>query len=164
MIARCVVESGTSSYYSAIRDATDEPLLKEIAGRIAADEFRHYKLFFETLEAQSEPDLSFWKKASVAIGRIAETDDDELSYAHYCANVAAADTAKRPYRRAVYARAQAYTTMRIYRRNHIQRLVQMVAKAIGAAPHGPLATMAGALMWIVLRLRARVASFGALPA
>ena len=50
MIARCVVESGTSSYYSAIRDATDEPVLKEIAGRIAADEYRHYKLFYETLQ------------------------------------------------------------------------------------------------------------------
>jgi len=40
MIARCVVESGTSSYYSAIRDASQEPVLKEIAGRIAADEYR----------------------------------------------------------------------------------------------------------------------------
>jgi rubrerythrin len=62
MVARCVVESGTSSFYSAIRDATDEPVLKEIAGRIAADEFRHYKLFFETLHAQDEPDLPFWRK------------------------------------------------------------------------------------------------------
>jgi hypothetical protein len=164
MIARCVVESGTSSYYSAIRDATDEPLLKEIVGRIAADEFRHYKLFYETLEAQSEPDLPFWKKASVAVGRIAEADDDELSYAFYCANVAAADTRKHPYNRAAFARAQAFTTMRIYRRNHIQRLVQMIAKAIGTAPHGPLATMAGFLMWTILRLRAWLASRGPLPA
>src|SRR5262249_10065832 len=46
MIARCVVESGTSSYYSAMHDASDEPVLKEIAGRIAADEYRHYRLFF----------------------------------------------------------------------------------------------------------------------
>jgi len=52
MIARCVVESGTSSFYSAIRDATEEPVLKEIAARIAADEFRHYRLFYETLQAQ----------------------------------------------------------------------------------------------------------------
>jgi len=29
MIARCVVESGTSSYYSAIRDATEEPVLRK---------------------------------------------------------------------------------------------------------------------------------------
>ncbi|PKQ01988.1 MAG: rubrerythrin family protein, partial [Alphaproteobacteria bacterium HGW-Alphaproteobacteria-12] len=41
LIARCVVESGTSSYYAAIKDATDEPVLKQIASNIAADEFRH---------------------------------------------------------------------------------------------------------------------------
>src|SRR5712671_5634718 len=57
MIARCVVESGTSSFYSAIRDAAREPVLKEIAGRIASDEYRHYKLFFDTLNAQNEPEL-----------------------------------------------------------------------------------------------------------
>jgi hypothetical protein len=163
MIARCVVESGTSSYYTAIRDATDEPVLKEIAGRIAADEYRHYKLFFETLEAQDEPDLPFWKKATVALGRIAEADDDELSFAYYCANVGAGDTLARPYRRAQYANAQAQTTMRIYRRNHIQRLVQMVAKAIGAAPQGRLARAAGALMWRMLQLRARLVPASAIP-
>jgi len=163
MIARCVVESGTSSYYTAIRDATDEPVLKEIAGRIAADEYRHYKLFFETLEAQDEPDLPFWKKATVAIGRIAEADDDELSFAYYCANVGAGDALARPYRRTEYASAQAQTTMRIYRRNHIQRLVQMVAKAIGAAPQGRLARAAGALMWRMLQLRARLVPASAIP-
>ena len=157
MIARCVVESGTASYYTAIKDATDEPVLKEIAGRIAADEYRHYKLFYETLQAQNEPDLPFWKKASVAVGRIAESDDDELSYAFYCANVSAADMQKKPYVRALYAKAQGYATMSIYRRNHIQRLVQMVAKAIGAAPQGHLARVASAVMWNVLRLRARTA-------
>src|SRR6202789_872112 len=89
MIARCVVESGTSSYYSAIRDATDEPVLKEITGRIAADEFRHYRLFFETLHAQDEPDLPFWRKLWVAVTRVNESDDDELSFAFYAANVPA---------------------------------------------------------------------------
>ena len=163
MIARCVVESGTSSYYTAIRDATDEPVLKEIAGRIAADEYRHYKLFFETLEAQDEPDLPFWKKATVAVGRIAESEDDELSFAFYCANVGAAETRQNPYLRTVYARAQAQTTMRIYRRNHIQRLVQMVAKAIGAAPHGRLARAAGALMWRLLQLRVRLIPTAVIP-
>ena len=87
MIARCVVESGTSSYYSAIRDATEEPVLKEIAGRIAADEYRHYKLFYDTLHKQDEPDMRFWRKLWVAVGRVRESDDDELAYAYYCANV-----------------------------------------------------------------------------
>ena len=87
MIARCVVESGTSSYYSAIRDASDEPVLKEIAGRIAADEYRHYKLFYDTLHAQAEPDLRIWKKLWIALGRVRESDDDELAYSYYCADV-----------------------------------------------------------------------------
>jgi hypothetical protein len=154
MIARCVVESGTSSYYSAIRDATDEPLLREIAGRIAADEFRHYKLFFETHNAQAEPDLPFWKKAMVAIGRINESDDDELSYAYYCATVPADRAASVPYIRADFAKASYGTSMRLYRRQHIQKLTQMVSKAIGVDPHGRITRLAGALLWRMLRMRA----------
>jgi hypothetical protein len=163
MIARCVVESGTSSYYTAIKDATEEPVLKEIAGRIAADEYRHYKLFFETLNAQVEPDLPFWRKLMVAVGRITESDDDELAYAYYCANVPAANIATTPYKRAFYSKVATNAGMRIYRRNHIQRLVQMVAKVVGAAPHGRLTTLAGALLWRMLRLRAGVAPAEALP-
>ena len=70
MIARCVVESGTSSYYTAIRDATDEPVLKEIAGRIAADEYRHYKLFYELFTSRMSRTLPFWRKLWVAVGRV----------------------------------------------------------------------------------------------
>ncbi|MEJ0025533.1 MAG: ferritin-like domain-containing protein [Rhizomicrobium sp.] len=154
MIARCVVESGTSTYYTAIKDATEEPVLKEIAGRIAADEFRHYKLFFETLHAQDEPDLPFWKKISVAAGRITESDDDEIAYAYYCANIPPGETARTPYRRSHHARVAAGILNTIYQRHHVQKLVQMVAKAVGAAPHGAFARVAGAVLWRFLRLRA----------
>ncbi len=154
MIARCVVESGTSSYYSAIKDATDEPVLKEIVGRIAADEFRHYRLFYEILHKQDEPDLSFWKKLRVAVARVNESDDDELSYAYYCATVPVDQEATVPYVRAAYAKAGYNTTLRIYRRHHIGKLTQMVAKAVGADPHGRLAKLAEALLWRLLKLRA----------
>ena len=157
MIARCVVESGTSSYYTAIRDATREPVLKEIAGRIAADEYRHYKLFYETLHRQNEPDLPFWKKLLIAVGRIAESDDDETSYSHYCATVPADEVAARPYVRNVYSRILFGLTMRIYRRHHIHKLMQMVAKAVGANPQGRLTKLAGALVWRMLRARAGLA-------
>jgi len=30
LIARCIVETGTSSYYTALAEATDEPVLKDI--------------------------------------------------------------------------------------------------------------------------------------
>jgi rubrerythrin len=153
MIARCVVESGTSSYYTAIRDATDEPVLKEIAGRIAADEFRHYKLFFETLQMQDEPDLPFWRKLMVAVGRISESDDDELAFAYYCANVPASEVARTPYHRAHYAKLAAGLLNKIYRRQHIQKLVQMVAKAIGVQPQGRPVRLASAALWLMLRIR-----------
>ncbi len=154
MIARCVVESGTSSYYSAIKDATSEPVLEEIAGRIAADEFRHYKLFFEMLHRQDEPDLPFWKKLLVAVGRITESDDDELAYAYYCATVPADQEAAIPYVRTAFAKAGYNTTLRIYRRRHIRKLTQMVAKAVGADPQGKLTRLAEALLWRMLRVRA----------
>jgi hypothetical protein len=163
MIARCVVESGTSSFYSAIRDATDEPVLKEIAGRIAADEFRHYKLFYETLLAQDEPELSWLKRLKVAVGRVNESSDDELAYAYYCANVLPADETRTPYDRRKFAGAYNATAMRLYRRHHIGKLVQMVAKAIGANPQGWPTRAASALLWNVLRLRANYTS-PALPA
>ncbi len=161
MISRCVVESGTSSYYSAIRDSTDEPVLKEIAGRIAADEYRHYKLFYETLNAQAEPDLPFWKKLIVAIGRINESDDDELSYAYYCAAIPKRSEAATPYVRAQFAKASYSTILRIYRRHHVLRLAQMVSKAVGADPQGRLTKAAGALLWRMLRVRAGFAGVAA---
>src|SRR5438874_13723401 len=154
MIARCVVESGTSSYYSAIRDAADEPVLKEIAGRIAADEFRHYKLFFETLHAQDEPELPFWRKLIVAVTRINESDDDELAYAYYCANVSPDEEAAKPYIREYYVRASFARCGRIYRRHHIRKLVQMVAKSIGVDPQSRMTEIAATLAWRMLRVRA----------
>jgi hypothetical protein len=155
MIARCVVESGTSSYYSAIRDATEEPVLQEIAGRIAADEYRHYKLFYDMLNAQSEPDLSLWKKLRIAVERVRESDDDELAFSFYCANVLPEEEVLKPYNRKTYTRLASQASMSVYDRHHIQKLVQMVTKAVGADPHGWLANMAGAVLW--RRMSTRVA-------
>ncbi|HEY1614860.1 MAG TPA: ferritin-like domain-containing protein [Rhizomicrobium sp.] len=158
MLSRCVVESGTSSFYSAIRDASEEPVLKEVAGRIAADEFRHYRLFLETLQEQDEPELSVWRRLFIAATRVKESDDDELAFAYYCANVPAASERTIPYRRAVFARAYNARAMALYRRHHIHKLVQMVAKAAGVDPQGWLSNGASALLWHVLRLWARFAS------
>ena len=157
MIARCVVESGTSSYYSAIRDATDEPVLKEIAGRISADEYRHYKLFYEMLHKQDEPEMGFLKKVWVAASRVRESNDDELAYAYYCANIPKEQELARPYSRKLYSRLAAKTGMTIYRRRHIRKLVQMVAKAVGADPHGRLADWGEAILWRSMQKKAAAA-------
>src|SRR5579859_1594349 len=89
LIARCIVETGTSSYYTALADATDEPVLKDICKKIAADELRHYKLFYSTLNTYLEREnLGSWGRLRVAVGRIAESEDDELAYAYFAANSA----------------------------------------------------------------------------
>lgn len=154
MISRCVVESGTSSYYSAIRDASQEPVLKEIAGRIAADEFRHYKLFYDILTSETEPELPLWRKIYVAIGRVNESDDDELSYAYYCANVPAEKTDEIKYERKTFARAYHANAMVLYRRHHVDKLVKMVAKPAGLNPSGRISALAGAALWRILSMRA----------
>ncbi|AIY42766.1 hypothetical protein LT85_3608 [Collimonas arenae] len=46
MVARCVVEAGTATFYSALSRGTDEPVLKDLTSRIAKDEVNHYKHFF----------------------------------------------------------------------------------------------------------------------
>ena len=55
-MARCIVETGTSSYYTALAEAAREPVLKELCRRIATDEFRHYKLFYDTLKFYLDTD------------------------------------------------------------------------------------------------------------
>lgn len=158
MIARCVVESGTSSFYSAIREGTGEPVLREVAGRIAADEFRHYRLFYEIMRAQTEPDLPVWRKLWVAIGRVGEAEDDELACAYYCANVRADETNTRPYERKRYARAYNAKIMTLYRRHHIDKLVRMVAMPAGINPSGLLSSLASAVLWRLLKYRAAQAA------
>ena len=164
MITRCVVESGTSSVYSAIRDASHEPVLKEVAGRIAADEFHHYRLFYDILQAETETDLPTWRKLWIAAGRVNETDDDEISCAYYCANVLAAEAEAKPYSRRIYARAYQETLMAFYHRHHVDRMVKMVMKPAGIDPSGKLSRIASALVWRLLRARSGAADARLNPA
>ena len=50
MAARCVVETGTASFYRMLAESTREPVLKLIASNIRTDEVRHYKHFFHAFE------------------------------------------------------------------------------------------------------------------
>ncbi len=151
LVARCVVESGTSSYYTAIKDATDEPVLKQITANVAADEFRHYKLFYEEFKGLDEALPSRWRRAQIAIGRVSEADDDELAYAYYAANVA--DDGSVPYERVRFAKAYEKSAFSLYRRQHTDRLVAMVGKAIGVKPHGAMMRVVASGVWAFWRFR-----------
>ena len=156
MIARCVVESGTSSYYSAIRDATDEPVLKEIAANIAADEYRHYRLFYEGfLKYQAVEHPNLLERLRVALGRVVEAEDDELAFAYYCANIPARPGDTPAYDRARFSREYNRRILRFYRPHHIHKAASMIAKAVGLHPQGTAARCAGSLLWWTMQARGR---------
>lgn len=46
LVARCVVETGTTTYYQTLRDLATEPVLVDLADRIRADEVQHYRHFY----------------------------------------------------------------------------------------------------------------------
>jgi rubrerythrin len=130
LLARCMVETGTSSYYTAMREQTDEPVLQEICQHIAADELRHYKLFYDHLKRylETEP-MTTLQRLRVALGRIAESDDDELASAYFAANGDG-----QMYNRTTFSRAYARRAFGLYRRHNVERVVGMVFKACGLKP------------------------------
>jgi len=151
LIARCIVETGTSSYYSALADVSHEPVFEQICRRIAADELRHYKLFYGHMRRyQSTENLGRWGRVWTGLGRIAESEDDELAYAYYAANQWPAD-----YDRKTSARAYARRAYSVYRRGHIERGIGMVLKAVGLRPQGLLhrALAAAATRFMTGRVR-----------
>jgi len=149
MLARCVVETGTSSYYTALREAAAEPVLREICRRIAADELRHYRLFYKTMRASlAREKLGPWSRLRIALGRIAESEDDELAYAYYAANESAG-----AYDRRRYAQAYARRAYALYQQHHVERVVAMILKAAGLTPNGWLGHVVASLSWRAMRWR-----------
>ena len=73
LIARCMVETGTSSYYTALGEATSEPVLKQVCKLIAADEYRHFKLFYDHMRRYlARENLGMMTRLRIALGRIGE--------------------------------------------------------------------------------------------
>ncbi|SJZ79765.1 hypothetical protein SAMN02745126_02329 [Enhydrobacter aerosaccus] len=159
MLARCIVETGTSSYYSALKDAAAEPVLRQVCAKIAADEFRHYKLFYDHLRRCLERDqLSKLKRLRISWGRLAESDDDELAYAYFAANAPEGAVYDRKKAMEAYAR-RAYP---LYQPNHVQRAMAMVLKAVGLQPQGWLNDFLTRLgLWFLRRRSTRLAEQGA---
>jgi len=152
LLARCVVESGTCSYYAALRDQAREPVLRQICHRIAQDEARHYRLFHNYLARYAEgARFGRWARLRVALGRVGETDDDELAYAYH-----SAVEGQQP--GAVYDRTRCgaryqHLAMSMYALPHVRTLVGMIALALGMRGTTRLVRAAGWLGWWWLRLR-----------
>jgi hypothetical protein len=147
LIARCMVETGTSSYYTALGEASEEPVLKEICRLIAADEYRHFKLFYDHMRRYLEREkLSFPKRLRVALGRVGETEDDELAFAFHCSN----DRPGVTYDHDRCIAGYMGRAMGFYRFRHIERGMGMIFKAIGLEPRGRMSDIAAKAAWRLL--------------
>ncbi len=158
LVARCMVEVGTSSYYSALGDAAEEPVLETICRKIAADELRHYKLFYDHLKRYLDREsLNRLQRLRVALSRVAETEDDELGYAYY-----AAVNEGEPYDREKHNSAYLKRTYSYYKAPHIDRGMAMIFKAVGLRPHSTLFNAASAgVRWYLQQRQKRLARMAA---
>ena len=151
LCARCVVETGTSSFYSAIRDAVDEPVLRTICKRIAADEFRHYKLFSDHLVRYQKVEcLTTWQRLKVVLTRFQETSDDELASAYHAAN-----GGERPYDCSTANAAYSARSMAFYHRKHVRRAGHMMSQAAGLKPDGWTTRVLTRVLWWIVALKGR---------
>jgi rubrerythrin len=162
LIARCMVETGTSSYYTALADATDEPALRQVCKLIAADEYRHFKLFYDHMRRYlARENLGLMTRLRIAAGRITESEDDELAYAFHCGNEPESVT----YVHERCIAAYMGRAMSFYRLHHIERSIGMILKSVGLPPRGRLSSLGTKLAWTLLQRRQRKFSTDlALPA
>jgi hypothetical protein len=82
MAARCVVETGTATFYRMLPEFNPEPVLRHIAERISADEVRHYKHFYRYFLRYRERE----RPGRIAVlrtlwNRIGEVDAEDAFYA-----------------------------------------------------------------------------------
>ncbi len=149
LVARCMVETGTNSFYTALADATREPVLKAVCRRIADDEMAHYWLFHSHMTRyMAIESLSFWQRLRVALSRIAESEDDELAYAYFAAN-----NRGEPYERLRHGRAYERRALAYYSPLVVRNAMVMVFQAIGLNGKGALARLAAMLAIALVRAR-----------
>ena len=85
MLARMVVETGTSTFYKALNryaKELNEPILAEIASNISKDEVYHYDMFEEGFKKYNEEEkLSRGDITKIIYARLKEANDEDVSIA-----------------------------------------------------------------------------------
>jgi hypothetical protein len=85
MAARCVVEMGTASYYTALSRASADPVLSEVARHIFEDEVGHYKHFYRYFQRLRGPDGVSRAQVAGALWhrlRVTRGEDTDIALKH----------------------------------------------------------------------------------
>ena len=146
------IESNYLSLTGRIADVTDEPLLQEICKRIAADELRHYKLFYSFLRRYLEAEnIGKGKRFLIALGRMQETEDDELACAFWAANSEAGE----PYDLQKWSNAYMGRAYGYYRLPRVEMATAMTWKAAGLNPQSRAVSWFASLAYRIMQYRHR---------
>ncbi|MFT4170957.1 MAG: ferritin-like domain-containing protein [Rhodocyclaceae bacterium] len=149
MVARCVVETGTSTFYRAIHALTDEPVLQELVTHIRADEVRHYKYFYRYFNRYNASEHNSRRRIVAAVGRRlieARNSDAEIGLWH------AFHQAHRGALRdgAAFKELLARVNRRVRRQYPVRQAVKMLLKPLHLPP--ALAAVQTPLAFVVERL------------
>jgi hypothetical protein len=133
LIARCVVETGTTTYYTALRDACQEPVLREICRRIAGDEVRHFQMFLRHLNERygGEEGLGWVERGRTILARVLEIEDPELPFAYFAAN---SGEDLEPRKIESYSTRYMSEVAGLYHRKHFHTAVPFFCKVAGVRP------------------------------
>jgi hypothetical protein len=93
--------------------------------------------------------IGFLRRLRIAIGRVGESEDDELAYAYYCSN-AQPDA---PYQHDRCIAGYMSRAMAAYRYHHLERGIGMILKAIGLTPRGRFAGLVVRMAWRFMQRR-----------
>jgi hypothetical protein len=80
LAARCVVETGTATYYRMLYEAAPEPVLREILDHIRRDEVRHFRYFFRFYRSHLAVERTSRRRVAAALLRRALETTREDGY------------------------------------------------------------------------------------
>jgi hypothetical protein len=152
LAARCVVETGTASFYRMLSEMSPEPVLRDLTAKIRADEVRHYKYFYRhyrRYRARERPTRR--AVARTLWSRIGEVDAEDAFYAFKHVFLASHPDAR--FERRDYEAFRAGFRAMVKRHFPYGMAVKMLLKPLGlSAPVGrvvlPAATAATRLLFL----------------
>lgn len=152
LVARCVVETGTSSFYSALRDAAEEPVFREICRRIAGDEIRHYNMFLGWLERRyaDVDEVTRLQRMKIVWERSTEASSEELALAFAAANYTEELTEDKV---PEYSKTFLSMSLGLYSARHLKTSMNLLGKAAGLKIKPWMAGAAAQVVHKAMRLK-----------
>lgn len=135
LAGRCVVETGTATFYRMLAESSPEPVLAMIANRIAADEIRHYKGFYRHFRRYAATEMTGRRAILGALWRKASDIGARNTY-YAVKHSFIADTGAVRFRDADYRAFRAGVSRRIRRHYPHRMAVRMILKPLGLGRYG----------------------------